>query len=69
MDRANHHAATAGFAGLAEDQPGLALLAYPGASQAVLVPAGVLLVAGLGGLLVAAGRRPLPPARPGAEAS
>jgi hypothetical protein len=47
----------------------LALLAYPGASQAVLVPAGVLLVAGLGGLLVAAGRRPLPPARPGAEAS
>jgi hypothetical protein len=56
-------AATAGMAGWAEAQPGVALMICPEADAAVLLPAAVLLVAGTGRLLVVGARRLVPPIR------
>lgn len=55
------YAATAGLAGWAAAQPGIELGYAPDADPAVLLPAAVLLTAGISLLLAAAVRRPLPP--------
>lgn len=60
------YAATAGLAGWSAAQPGVALGYSPDADPAMLLPAAVLLIAGIGLLLAAAVRRLLPP--PGARA-
>jgi hypothetical protein len=60
------YAATAALAGWAAAPPGAALGYSSGADPAVLLPAIVLLAAGIGLLLAAAVRRPLPP--PGTRA-
>jgi hypothetical protein len=58
------YAATAGLTGWAAASPGIELGYSADAAPAVLLPAAVLLVAGIGLLLAAAVRRPLPPPGP-----